>query len=76
MNNLYTNDINQVYDPITEDLNDYNEEYYKSFYYFNIQKEQEDYYKDRMNTLTREGRSNPKTLSLIKQNFTKNDSEY
>ena len=75
MNNLYSNDINQVYDTITEDLNEYNEEFYKSFYYFNIQKEQEEYYRDRMNNLTKEGRGNPKTLSLIKQNFAKNNSE-
>ena len=75
MNNLYSNDINQVYDPITENLNDCNEECYKSFYYFNIQKEQDEYYQDRLNNLTKEGRRNPKTLSLIKQNLTKNNSE-
>ena len=47
--NLYSENLVKIYDPITEDIYNKNKEgdlVNKSFYYFNMQKDQEDYIRD------------------------------
>jgi len=46
---LYNSNLTKIYDPVTEEIYNKNQEgdlVNKSFYYFNMQKDQEDYVKD------------------------------
>ncbi|CAI2368125.1 unnamed protein product [Moneuplotes crassus] len=79
--NLYNNNLTKVYDPITEVIYDDNKEgdlVNKSFYYFNMQKDQEDYVRD-LQLKAQEKLAN-KNQNMITSNsirmFRKNQGQY
>lgn len=81
LQNLYNNNLTRIYDPITEDIYNKNQErdlINNNFYYFNMHKDQEDYVRD-IQLKEQEkmaNRNNQIVSSTSIRNFRKNQGDF